>query len=299
MSRPLRIEFPGAVYHVTARGDRREAIFLDDDDRVLWLRTLAEALARFDAMALAFCLMGNHYHLVLRTQRANLSRLMRHVNGVYTQRFNRRHGKTGHVFQGRFKAIVVDRDAYLVEVCRYVDLNPVRAGLVDDPAAWRWSSCRLHLGLDEAPPWLDSAALLGQGACAGPAPQADADWRRARAGYAAHLAAGGGVALWPQALRQQIYLGDADFVARMQAAAHTDPAGPPGGGIPREQVRAPRVLARSLAQWLAEGPNRAQALRRAHVAGGWTLTAMARELGLSVSRVSRLVARAGREAQEA
>ena len=130
MARPLRIEFPGAVYHVTSRGDRREDIFVDDQDRQALLAVVAQALSRFDAEALAYCLMGNHYHLVLHTRQANLSLLMRHVNGVYTQTYNRRHHKVGHLFQGRFKAILVDRDAYLLEVCRYVDLNPVRARVV-------------------------------------------------------------------------------------------------------------------------------------------------------------------------
>jgi len=133
MARPLRIEFPGAVFHVTSRGDRRESIFADDVDREDFLAVLAVALDRFDAQSLAYCLMGNHYHLVLYTCQANLSLLMRQINGAYTQRFNRRHGKVGHVFQGRFKAILVDRESYLLELCRYVELNPVRAGMVGQP----------------------------------------------------------------------------------------------------------------------------------------------------------------------
>ncbi|MHB1246055.1 MAG: transposase, partial [Sulfuriferula sp.] len=142
MTRPLRIEFPGALYHVTSRGDRREPIFEDDADRQAFMGIVALALDRFDACALAFCLMGNHYHLVLHTRQPNLSALMRQINGVYTQAYNRRHAKVGHLFQGRFKAILVDRDAYLLEVCRYVDLNPVRAAMVADPAQWPWSSYR-------------------------------------------------------------------------------------------------------------------------------------------------------------
>ena len=134
MSRPLRIEFPGAIYHVTSRGDRREPIFDDDQDREAFLDVVGTALERFDACALAYCLMGNHYHLVLHTRSANLSRLMRQINGVYTQTYNRRHRKVGHLFQGRFKAILVDENAYLLEVCRYVDLNPVRARMVPHPA---------------------------------------------------------------------------------------------------------------------------------------------------------------------
>ena len=161
MARPLRIEFPGAVYHVTSRGDRREPIFVDDEDRQGLLEVVAQALSRFDAEALSYCLMGNHYHFVLHTRQANLSLLMRHINGVYTQSFNRRHDKVGHLFQGRFKAILVDRDAYLLEVCRYVDLNPVRARLVRKPEAWAWSSYRAHVGQTPAPAWLDTEGLHG------------------------------------------------------------------------------------------------------------------------------------------
>jgi len=125
MGRPLRIEFPGAVNHPTACGNRREDIFVDDGDRQGLLAIVARALSRFDAEALAYCLMGNHYHFVLRTRQGNLSLLMPHINGVYTQTYNRRHHKVGELLQGRFKAIPVDRDAYLLEVCRYVDRNPV------------------------------------------------------------------------------------------------------------------------------------------------------------------------------
>jgi putative transposase len=109
MSRPLRIEFPGAGYHVTSRGDRREPIFVDDTNRAALLNVLGQGLQRFEAKVLAYCLTGNHYHFVLQTHQANLSLLMRHLNGVSTQAFNRRHGKVGHLFQGRFKAILADR----------------------------------------------------------------------------------------------------------------------------------------------------------------------------------------------
>jgi REP element-mobilizing transposase RayT len=128
-----RIEFPDAVYHVTSRGDRREPIFVDDTDRAGLLNVLAQGMQRFDAQVLAYCLMGNHYHFVLHTRQANLSLLMRHLNGVYTQPYYRRHGKVEYLFQGRFKAILVDRDAYLLEVCRYVELNPMRARMVTGP----------------------------------------------------------------------------------------------------------------------------------------------------------------------
>ncbi len=162
MVRPLRIEYPGAVYHVTSRGDRREPIAKDEFDRDAFMQILGQALERFDAYALAYCLMGNHYHLVICTRQANLSRLMRHINGVYTQAFNRRHQLSGHLFQGRFKAILVDTDSYLLEVCRYVDLNPVRAQMVESPDAYAWSSNTALAGLANAPTWLRVAQLHEQ-----------------------------------------------------------------------------------------------------------------------------------------
>ena len=123
-----------------------KCLSLDDADRVEWLAVLAEGLDRFQATAYAYCRMGNHYHVVMQTHRPNLSRLMRHVNGVYTLRYNRRHGKVGHLFQGRFKAVLVDQESYFLEVCRYVDLNPVRARMVRRPREWAWSSYRAHAG---------------------------------------------------------------------------------------------------------------------------------------------------------
>jgi REP element-mobilizing transposase RayT len=161
MARPLRIEFPGAIYHVTARGDRREAIYQDDDDRLAQLEVIAQAMDRFGAQVLAYCLMTNHYHLVLHTRQGNLSRLMRHVNGVYTQRHNHRHGLVGHLLQGRFKSILVDRDAYLLALCRYVERNPVAAGMVQGAGEWPWSNYRAHVGQCATPGWLDSDGLHG------------------------------------------------------------------------------------------------------------------------------------------
>ena len=128
MSRPLRIEFAGAVYHVTSRGNGRKPIFRDDVDRRSFLEVLHKVNQRHHWICHAYCLMTNHYHLVIETPEGNLSRGMRQLNGVYTMYFNRRHRTVGHVFQGRFKAILVERESYLLEVCRYVVLNPVRAG---------------------------------------------------------------------------------------------------------------------------------------------------------------------------
>lgn len=283
MARPLRIEFPGAVYHVTSRGDRREPIFVDDHDRHGFLDVVAQALSRFDAEILAYCLMGNYYHFVLHTRKANLSLLMRHINGVYTQAFNRQHNKVGHLFQGRFKAILVDRDAYLLEVCRYVELNPVRARLVRKPESWAWSSYRAHVGLEASPAWLDTDGLHGY--LLGRLPGSASDRRHAANRYARLVTAARDVRLWDEALRQQIYLGDEAFVERMQKLA--DPQRKAAREIPKAQRR----TTRGLVQWLSACDSREEALFRAHTESGLTMSAIARELGLSVSRVSRLIAR--------
>ena len=127
MSRPLRIELAGGLYHVTSRGDRREPIYRDDQDRVNWLTAFGEVCARFNWRCHAYCEMTNHYHVVVETPEADLSKDMRQLNGVYTQQFNRRHDLIGHLFQGRFKGILVERDAQLLELGRYVVLNSLRA----------------------------------------------------------------------------------------------------------------------------------------------------------------------------
>ena len=213
MPRSLRLEYPGAIYHVTTRGTRQAAIFLDDQDRASLLSILAHALKECDAQAFAYCLMGNHYHFVLQTRQANLAVLMRRINSVYSLAFNRRHGRCGHVFEGRYKALHVDRDAYLLEVCRYVDLNPVRAGLVESPVRWGWSSYRANSGAVPPPPWLATREVHGF---------LPADGTRSEAGgrrYADWVAAGRGVRLWANALRQGQYLGDDAFIERVEKAA--------------------------------------------------------------------------------
>ena len=286
MSRPLRIEFPGAIYHVTARGDRREPIYRDDADRTAQLHVIAQAMERFDAQVLAYCQMGNHFHLVLHTRQGNLSRLMRHINGVYTQRFNRRHGLVGHLFQGRFKAILVDRDAYLMALCRYVERSPVAAGLVEMADEWAWSSYRAHVCKAPTPLWLDSDGLHGY--LLGRSVASDRDRARAAQKYAALVtdADEGEASLWQTGLRQQVFLGDEDFVARMQALASTEQRS--AVDIPKAQRKSPSTLQ----DCLRRTAGRPEALRIAYRERGITMTAMAKELQLSVSRISRLIAAA-------
>ncbi len=160
MVRPLRLEFPGACYHVTARGDGQEPIFESEDDYLVFVDLLAKEVRQQNWLLYAFCLMGNHYHLLLETPEANLVKGMRRLNGVYTQTFNRRHGRVGHVLQGRYKSILVDRDSYLLELCRYVVLNPVRARMVSSVADWQWSSYLAMIAKSGVPDWLATERVL-------------------------------------------------------------------------------------------------------------------------------------------
>ena len=290
MSRPLRIELAGAVYHVTSRGDRRESIYRDDIDRQAQLDILAQAMDRFDAQVLAYCQMGNHFHLVLHTRTANLSRLMRHLNGVYTQAVNRRHSLVGHLLQGRFKAILVDRDSYLLALCRYVERNPVAAGLVARPGDWAWSSCQAHLGQVSARAWLDSLGLYGY--LLGQPAVTDGDLHRAMLRYAelVDLGTAADGSFWRDSLRAQVFLGDAVFVRQMQEQA--SPQQLSAKGIPRTQRVLPPTRISTWPACLAgcDG-HRNRALDMAYSQGGFTMPVLAALAQLSVSQVGRLIAK--------
>src|SRR5574342_189369 len=162
MSRPLRLQYAGAVYHLTSRGNARQKIFLDDTDRSKFLGVLSEVVSRYEWLCHAYCLMDNHYHLLIETPKANLSLGMRQLNGIYTQAFNRRHRRAGHLFQGRYKAILVQKEAHLLELCRYVVLNPLRVKVRDRVDQWKWSSFKATAGLDRAPEFLTVDWILNQ-----------------------------------------------------------------------------------------------------------------------------------------
>ena len=161
MPRPPRVQFPGALYHVTARGVARQRVFRDDADRELLLYRLAETVVRFRWLCHAYCLMGTHWHLLVETPAANLAAGMQRLNGIYAQAFNRRWARPGHLFQGRYHAVLVEKEPHLLEVARYVVLNPVRAGLCRAPEAWPWSSYPATAGLVAPPSFLAVDELLG------------------------------------------------------------------------------------------------------------------------------------------
>jgi REP element-mobilizing transposase RayT len=162
MARPLRIEYPGAVYHVTSRGNARQSIFIDDVDRQLFLEVLGNVVEKYNWLCHAFCLLDNHYHNLVETQDPNLSLGMRQLNGVYTQRVNIRHHRVGHLFQGRYKAILVEKNEHLLELCRYIVLNPVRAGMVSEPRQWQWSSYTATAYAIKTSDFLTVTWILGQ-----------------------------------------------------------------------------------------------------------------------------------------
>ncbi|OGP52063.1 MAG: addiction module toxin RelE [Deltaproteobacteria bacterium RBG_13_43_22] len=208
MARPLRIEFPGAVYHITSRGNDRKEIFEDDLDRKAFLEILYRVCTRYHWLCHAFCLMDNHYHLLIETPEGNLSIGMRQLNGVYTQAFNRVHGRVGHLFQGRFKGIVVQKDSHLLEASRYIVINPIRAKLVKNPNQWIWSSYSATAGQGSSPPFLTVDWVLGQ--LASERKIAERIYREfVRAGIRAE-------SIWKD-LRGQSILGEDDFVVGMRS----------------------------------------------------------------------------------
>jgi REP-associated tyrosine transposase len=266
MARPLRVEYEGALYHVTARGDGRDLLYRRDDDRECFLAVLADTTERYRWICHNYCLLGTHYHLVLETPRANLGRAMRHLNGVYAQCYHRGHGTRGHVFGGRYSARLIERDQHLLATCRYVDLNPVRAGLCSRPEAWRWGSYRATVGLCEPRPFLTIEWILSLFH-----PRLDS----ARRLYREFVSAGMAVDASSPPAHGEIFLGDRDFARRHQQ---------PGASreIPRRQ-RAP--IRHELADLLRRHGD--QGVLVAYRDRGFRLREIAVELGVHYSTVSR------------
>ncbi|MBC7220207.1 transposase [Candidatus Bipolaricaulota bacterium] len=275
MARPLRLEYAGALYHLTSRGNAREAVFCDDADRRSFLDTLSDVVARHRWICHAYCLMDNHYHLVVETPEGSLSRGMQLLNGVYTQWFNRRHDRIGHLFQGRFKSILVEKDSYLLELARYVVLNPVRAGLVRVPRDWPWSSYRATAGYIEPPAYLTVDWILAQ---------FDSDWERAVRAYRRFVHQGRGVRVWDE-LQAGWVLGRPSFVESLRPRLQQKPLTP-------EYRQRERLAARpSLDELFAGVTDRATRDERIHEAvrvHGYTLTEVGAHVGLLYSTISTI-----------
>ncbi len=275
MARPLRIEFEGALYHVTSRGNARQPIFLSDRDWNNFLDTLADVVERFRWVCHAYCLMDNHYHLIVETPEANLSRGMRQLNGVYTQIFNRRHGRVGHLFQGRYKAILVEKESYLLELVRYVVLNPVRSGLVSHPGVWKWSSYRATVGEEESPPFLTVDWILGQ---------FSEKRLEAQKAYRSFVAEGKGVRLWEK-LESGVFLGSEGFVENLKPHLEEKLA---DKEIPKSQRLATRpALEQLFSKTRRDKKTRNALIYQAVNDHGYTLREVGEFLGLHYSTVSK------------
>jgi putative transposase len=276
MARPLRLHLQGFHYHVMSRGNARQAIFLDDRDYRTFLRLLSRALARFEVRCQAYCLMPNHFHLLLQPHAHALSRVMQQVNSAYAGAFNRRHGQVGHVLQGRFKALVIGEERYFRQVVRYIVTNPVRGCGVADPAAWPWSSYRATVGLASAPRFLDLPTLWRH---------FDAQSRRRAREAVALFVARADEAPDPPG---PVFFGSADLAARIDEHVAAERANP-------EHAKAVRFAVRPALGALIDGDGGAAALDlrmgRAFLEHGYTLREIAVRVGLHTSTVWKRIHR--------
>lgn len=273
MTRPLRLEFPGALYHVTSRGNRRNPIYRDDADRRAWLDVLGRVCERHHFVVHSFCQMTNHYHLLVETVEANLSQGMRQLNGLYTQHFNWRHSLVGHLFQGRYKAILVQKESYLLELSRYIVLNPLRAKLVPSLDDWPWSSHHF-VSRKHPPSWLERNWLLSR---------FGDEHTAAVSAYQQFVLAGVNEASPLAATRHQILLGDDAFVAGYQQLQRSE-------GLVETVRTERRAVALSLAAYQARYADRSEAMARAYLSTAFTMPQIADAFGVSIKTVSRALA---------
>jgi len=275
MSRPLRIEFSGALYHLTSRGNAQENIYLSDEDRRYFLGLLNDVCLRFNWACYAYCLMDNHYHLLIETGNANLSKGMGQLNGVYTQYFNRSYRRVGHLFQGRYKGIIVDKGSYLIELSRYIVLNPVRARMVHTATEWPWSSYRATTGQCQPAPCLYIAGVLSL---------FDSDKFRAQKKYIDFVNDGVNQPSPWEELKNQIYLGPESFIDEVQCKASPQTT---LDEIPKLQKSGPK---RPLLYYIEKYPNQDMFMLKAYESGHYTMKEIGDYVGVSYSTVSRRIA---------
>lgn len=276
MSRPLRIEYPGAVYHVISRGNAGQDIFITNHDRQKFLHWLEDTVKIHNLLIHAYCLMGSHYHLLVETPDGNLSKAMRDLNGNYTQSFNYFHERKGHLMQGRYKAYVIEKEAYLLEVARYIVLNPVRAGLVAHPNKWAWSSYAMTAGKNKSTHWFFSEWILDFFA---------ANKTNARHHYKKYIQAGIDAGDPHQEAVNGFLLGGSQFVHRIWEQTN-------GSEELREYPRKERVVGRLSLKEIFEDvktkQDRDDAIKFARFRCGYLASEIAREVNLERSVVSRI-----------
>ncbi len=282
MARPLRIEFAGGLYHITSRGNARQHIYFDNRDRTTFLELIDKTRTRFDWYIHAYCLMSNHYHLLIETGTPTLAKGMKLLNGSYTQYFNRKHRRVGHLFQGRYKAILVDKESYLLELARYIVLNPVRARMVRSAGQWDWSSYRATAGHTDQEQLLTTDWIL---ACLA------SKKKQAQDRYCSFVKAGRNQPSPWERLKNQIYLGDDQFVEEMQCKLDPDQS---LNDIPRKQKLAPP---KPIDYFARKFRDRTEAMARAYLSQHFTLEEVGRAFGVSYATVSRAVKRYEQECQ--
>jgi REP element-mobilizing transposase RayT len=279
MARPLRVEYPGAVYHVTTYGNAGQPVFLADKDRRLFLEILGKTVDRWGWLCHAYCLMEDHYHLLIETPEPNLSRGMRQLNGEYTQAFNRKHGRGGHLFQGRFKSLLVEKDRPMLEMCRQMVLIPVRSGAAKKPKDWAWSSYGATSGKEEAPAFLHREWILDQ---------VGAGHRDRFKRYRQFVKRGMKAKESPVKARSGLWIGSDEFGRKIKGMITK------GGGaseLTRDQVRAGEP---SLGSYFPKKVKRNKARRNAAILkayreGRFTQREIGQHLGLHYVTVSRIV----------
>ena len=276
MARQARIEYNGALYHLTSRGNAQQDIYRNDEDRIAFLDVLRKARNRYNCTIYAYCLMSNHYHLLVETPDANVSQFMRQLNGVYTQKFNAAHKQTGHIFEGRFKSILVQKDLYLLELTRYIVLNPVRAGMVRSAREWPWSSYKSTAGLIQSTDWLNSDWVLSN---------FSKKRRIAEKAYRKFVTEGRNQPKPWEELRNQVYLGDESFVER---AIKKIPATRSNDEIPNPQSK-PRPKAKSMQSYVKQSKTRNEAIEKIFSSGGYTMKEIGDFFGVHYSTISRII----------
>lgn len=279
MARPIRLEFPDAIYHVTTRGNGGEDIFIDDQDRQQFLTVLGEVVFRAGWIVHAYVLMDNHYHLLIETPHGNLSRGMRQLNGVYTQRFNSLHGSGGRVFQGRFKAVLVERDGFLLELCRYIVLNPLRVKAVKNISRYRWSSYRATVGEVQPPVWLNTEWLLSH---------FGRNTAVAQRKYAEFVEAGIGLPSPLSKVKSQILLGSPAFIKKMKQRL-LGSAGLKKSVRDKKQLRRPSLNSIFPVKVRKEKSLRNEAIKHAYQDYGYTMAAIADAAQIHFSTVSKVI----------
>jgi putative transposase len=276
MARPLRIEYPGAVYHITSRGNAQNDIFLGDEDRANFLEILSTTIDRCKWLCHAFCLMDNHYHLLIETIDPTLSKGMRQLNGVYTQSFNRRHDRAGHVFQGRYKAILVQKGGHLLELCRYVVINPVKANIAREPGDWKWSSYRGTAFDGHGPDWLTTKWILGI---------FSKENHSAKKSYRRFVTLGISRESSPwDRLKGQIFFGSEKFIHSIRSDHEAT-----AGEVPKAQRYAKRISLEDLFKDTAKKKKRNKKIREAYLQSGYKMKEIADYLSIHYTTVSKII----------